>query len=275
MRKLFSSLSFLLILFYTIKKADAQPQWKFHVAFEDATGAKDTIWFIWDSSAHSSLPVDTVLGEGRVALNYNIFNVYVGNANSDTTKTVAMPFAAGVGAGILAMNYQYPINISWDSSLFNTIFSWPYASIDEARIDNDYFFAVNNSPLDHAFNMLLDNQAFAPSFNWFSQNQFPMFFHISRHDTSYVAVTEIKSLSKIKLFPNPTNNNVLVSSSDKIQMIDVFSETGVLIFSKSFSETGLTNEYNLSVESLHPGYYLINIKTFKNQIYHEKIIKIP
>jgi len=29
----------------------AQPQWKFHIAYEDATGAKDTMWFIWDESA--------------------------------------------------------------------------------------------------------------------------------------------------------------------------------------------------------------------------------
>lgn len=29
----------------------SQPQWKFHVAFEDATNAKDTIWFIWDTTA--------------------------------------------------------------------------------------------------------------------------------------------------------------------------------------------------------------------------------
>ncbi len=41
----------------------AQPQWKFHVAYEDATGARDTIFFIWDTSA-VVYGIDTALGEG-------------------------------------------------------------------------------------------------------------------------------------------------------------------------------------------------------------------
>ncbi len=274
MRKLFSSLSFLLILFYTIKKADAQPQWKFHIAFEDATGARDTLWCIWDSTAHGTLPTDTALGEGKINFDPNAFNVWIYNYDLDSTKTRVVPFTWSFGLEVRAFNYQYPITISWDTSLFNTIFPWPYSSIDFAWISNDYFFSVNNSPLDQAFNMAIDNHVIAPAFNWFSQNQFPMYFNIARHDTSYVNVGEIMP-SNVKLFPNPTNEDILVSSFDKIKKIDVFSEDGVIVFSKWFSQQEYINEFNLSVESFHPGYYLINIITFKNQIYHEKIIKIP
>jgi hypothetical protein len=40
----------------------AQPQWRFHLAFEDATGAKDTLWFIYDTTA--TIGWDSHLGEG-------------------------------------------------------------------------------------------------------------------------------------------------------------------------------------------------------------------
>lgn len=51
----------------------AQPQWIFHIAFEDATGAKDTIWCIWDTTAHDILPVDTSFGEDKVNFDYSEF----------------------------------------------------------------------------------------------------------------------------------------------------------------------------------------------------------
>ena len=46
MRKLLKCLSLLLILSTLADKSEAQPQWKFYVAFEDAIGAKDTLWMV-------------------------------------------------------------------------------------------------------------------------------------------------------------------------------------------------------------------------------------
>ena len=121
--------------------------------------------------------------------------------------------------------------------------------------------------------MLIDNKVSAPSFNWFSQNQFPMYFSIARLDTSNTAIEEL-DLNRIKLFPNPTKDNISIVSSDKIKMIEVFTESGAKLISKEFSETENVNSYLLSLESLFNGFYLINIINFKNQIYHEKIIKL-
>ena len=264
---------FFFLLFAIKINSFSQAQWKFHIAFEDGTGAKDTIWCIWDGTAHGSAPVDTTLGEGKVNINYNAFNVFIGNANGDTTKTVALPFFWSFDMGVMAINYQYPLSITWDSSLFSVIFPWPYASVDYARIDNGYFFYVNNTFLDHNYNMLIDNKVSAPSFNWFSQNQFPMYFSIARLDTSNTAIEEL-DLNRIKLFPNPTKDNISIVSSDKIKMIEVFTESGAKLISKEFSETENVNSYLLSLESLFNGFYLINIINFKNQIYHEKIIKL-
>ena len=262
------------LIYYSSNYSFAQPQWKFHIAFEDGTGAKDTIWCIWDSTAHGSAPVDTSLGEGKVNINYSAFNVFVGNANGDTTKTVAFPFSWSLGMVVMAINYQYPLVVSWDTSLFNEIFPWPFASVDYARIENDYFFYVNNTFLDHNYNMLIDNKVSAPSFNWFSQNQFPMYFTIARHDTSYTTIDEL-NLNQIKIFPNPTSNNISIVSSDVLKKIEIFSETGNKIITKEFSGSSQGNCYFISLDDVSSGYYLINIFNFKNHIYHAKIIKTP
>ncbi len=274
MRKLLSCLSFFLILFSFAKKTDAQPQWKFHVAFEDATGAKDTIWCIWDSSAHGTLPTDTVFKEGAVIFDHNVFNVWIYNYDGDSTKTRAVPFSWSLSLEVRAFNYQYPLTISWDTSLFNEIFPWPYASVDYARIDNGYFFYVNNTFLDHNYNMLIDNKVSAPSFNWFSQDQFPMSFSIARLDTSYTTIDKL-NLNQIKIFPNPTSNNISIVSSDVLKKIEIFSETGNKIITKEFSGSSQGNCYFISLDDVSSGYYLINIFNFKNHIYHAKIIKTP
>ena len=83
---------FFLVLTKYISIGMAQPQWKFHIAFEDATGAKDTIWLVYDTTAHGTLPTDTLLGEGKVVIDYSKFNVYIFNYDNDTTKTFALPY---------------------------------------------------------------------------------------------------------------------------------------------------------------------------------------
>jgi hypothetical protein len=112
-----------LLLCFIACFSQAQPQWKFHLAFEDATGARDTIWFIWDTTAHFILPVDEHLGEGRTEMNLNEFNVFVRNHEGDSTKTFSLPYGIpDLTNSIYAINYQYPITLRWDSSMFNAPF---------------------------------------------------------------------------------------------------------------------------------------------------------
>ena len=250
----------------------AQSQWKFHIAFEDATGARDTIWCIWDSTAHGTLPIDTGLGEGPINMNYGNFNVYIGNANSDTTKTAALPFNGTFGLQVWGINYQYPLTISWDSSLLSNIFQFPFASIDVAKIYNDYFFGINNDPPLQAFNMLLADYVSAPYFNWGTQSQFPMSFQIARHDTSYVKVDNFLK-EKLNVFPNPAKNVVSIWSPQVIKTIELYTSNGIKLFSTSYFEPATSR--NISIGNFIPGFYVIEIITMENKIYFEKIIKIP
>ena len=250
----------------------AQSQWKFHIAFEDATGARDTIWCIWDSTAHGILPIDTVFGEGPVNLNYNNFNVFIGNANSDTTKTAALPFNGTFGFQVWAINYQYPLTISWDSSLLSTVFPWPTASIDVARIYNDYFFGINNDPPLQAFNMLLADHAEAPYFNWGTQSQFPMSFQIARHDTSFVKLNDLNQ-KQISIHPNPFKNNLNIFCPQQIKAIQVISMNGIEIYSSSFNDPDMNQ--NILLSNVLQGFYVVKILTFQNKTYYEKLLKSP
>ncbi len=93
----------------------AQPTWRFHLAFEDGTGARDTIWMVYDTSATlGSNPwpgpnVDTLLGEGPVNLDDGIFHVFRTNAHGDTTQTNAFPYS------------QFP---NFDGTIIDAI-NWP------------------------------------------------------------------------------------------------------------------------------------------------------
>jgi len=95
-----------LFLFICLNKvvAQTQPQWKFYIAFEDATGQKDTIWSVWDTLAQS-IGVDSIFGEQAVSLNPNTFNVYIFNSDNDTTKTSALDFYGSHQLIIDAINW--------------------------------------------------------------------------------------------------------------------------------------------------------------------------
>jgi Secretion system C-terminal sorting domain len=255
-------------------KSYSQPQWKFHIAFEDATGAKDTIWWIWDSTATSGL--DTALGEVIPQLNHNAFNVYIFNTNSDTTKTEALPYAyfPNHSAIVYAINYQYPIIIRWDSSLFHSSFL-PATSnnfINVARISNDYFFFVNNNPpppLSNEFDMLLDNSAYAPAYFWGSQSQFPMVFGTTWFPLGIKSNSRIKNNNKI--FPNPTNNFLTIQNVDLIKHIEIVSLEGFIL--KTINYLQPIYETNIDISNLASGFYLIKIITKLNTSTYEKISK--
>ena len=257
----------LFCVFFSIQ-AFAQPQWKFHIAFEDATGAKDTIWCIWDTTA--TFGVDTQFNEQAVSLNYNEFNVFIGNTNGDTTKTQALPHPHSSNDVIVyAINYQYPIMVSWDSSLFHVPgLPLPVGYINRAFINNDYFFAVNNDPPSHVFNMLWDNQVLAPSFSWGAASQFPMGFYIMRDETIGIGENFIEN-EDISIYSNSTTG-VLIKSEKSITLIEVFDLYGNII--KKYSNI-YNKQYSFQINDLTNGIYIIQITDNSKNQYHEKIIK--
>lgn len=245
--------------------SSSQPQWKFHIAFEDATGARDTIWLIWDTTANGILPIDTSFGEDGVNFNYNIFNVWIYNADNDSTKTSALPFIGSFSFEVRAFNYQYPITISWDTSLFNpSVLPLPEGYFLRAIIDNDYFFLINNDLSSQRFNMLLDNSVVAPEFFWGAQSQFPMGIGVER----LVQPIRISNVSAndnvITCYPNPSNGNFNININKQGNYhLKIYNSLGQLITQSAFG-MGNTN-INLQNKNISAGLYFLEISNEQQQ----------
>lgn len=248
-----------------------QSQWRFYVEFEEGTGQKDTLWMVYDTSATTHL-VDTNLGEGHTPLDYSKFNVWILNAAYDTTKTVAHPFTIfpdHMLYAISAINFTYPIIIRWDTSLFHSplLPIQPNNFIQVARIDNGYFFFINNDPPLQAYNMLIDNSAFAPYYNFGSQSQFPI--TISTNNGP-VGIQSISLKNSIKLFPNPSNEKIRVESFNSIISIDLIDMRGVIL--KSILNVHTPTE-EIDISDLPNGIYCLLILDKKSHIVKMNFIK--
>ncbi|MCK9450983.1 MAG: hypothetical protein M0Q90_04780 [Bacteroidales bacterium] len=213
-------ISFLLLFLAISIHLKSQPQWKFHVAFEDGIGAKDTIWFIWDTTA-TLYGLDAALGEEPVSLDYSVFNVWTYNGVNttyDTLKTVALPYTDSFENSIDAINYELPITITWDSALLNA--DWlpptPVGWINYARIDNNYFFFYNNNGLAHQYDMTLSDSVTAPydgntdPWAWQDWVHFPMGIYLVQDPTVFVDDYIYEPKTILSLYPNPFKINTSI-----------------------------------------------------------------
>lgn len=212
---------FILIFLFPFTMS-AQQQWKFHIAFEDATGARDTVWMVYDTTAHTSTPVDFTLGEGHYNFDYTKFNVFFYNTQNDSTKVFALPYTLFPyhGMGIYAFNYQLPLILRWDTSLFHAPYL-PFAQgfFNSNVLRNDYFSFVNNDMDLHAFNMLIEDSCIAPSFSWGSQDHFPVHLSLSYDPTLNV---NKPSLNLFNIFPTLSNSEIYIQGDLKNYFIEIF-----------------------------------------------------
>ena len=121
--------------------------------------------------------------------------------------------------------------------------------------------------------MLLDDHVDAPAFNWFSQSQFPMYFNITRRDSSSTMIKENESKNLI-VFPTPVNDNITITSAEKIKTIELYSEYGTLLLSKNFKLEEAEYYYRINLEMQDNGFYYLTVLNFNNQCHRKKIIKI-
>ena len=254
-----------------VSVAHAQPQWRFHIAFEDATGAKDTIWMLYDTTAHGPLPTDTALGEGPFNFNHNIFNVWVYNYDNDSTKTWALPYLyyPNHSVSIHAFNFQYPLTIRWDTSLIHSP-NLPYQQglINQATMHNDYFFFVNNYPLCGCFDMLQIDTAIAPSYNWFSQSQFPLDIYLEQAPLSQYEIPNHKN--KILIEPNPFIDYITINAAGSNTHLEIYSMECQKVYDKKVDGS----IEKLDLRYLQNGIYILKIINNLKIIQYEKIIKV-
>ncbi|WP_018342539.1 T9SS type A sorting domain-containing protein [Cytophaga aurantiaca] len=98
-------------------------------------------------------------------------------------------------------------------------------------------------------------------------------FHSSMTSTFTVANTTTPvvkpTLTLNALYPNPCIDYVHIETAQTIKTVDVYSEAGVLIVSRSFS----SNKIDLSVSMLEKGIYFIRIESADGLVETRRIIK--
>jgi hypothetical protein len=231
-----------------------EPDFKFHLAFEDATGAKDTVWMVWDSLA--TMGYDTIFNEYPHSLPTDTFQVYIKYSGVDSGKVRAYPFnVSATGFNIEAQNYVYPISMYWDTSLIfhNNL---PF-TINSAQLDNEWFFFNGNHPNDpQIYSMIYEDSIELPTFNWGSQEHFPMVFSFG-YDPFLDTYIKENFDSKLLLYPNPTSSQLVI----RIKEPSFYKVNIINIEGKQVVEQQLNSTHNV-----------VNVNHLPNGIYHYKII---
>ncbi|MBS1582997.1 MAG: hypothetical protein JST66_12435, partial [Bacteroidetes bacterium] len=207
----------------------AQPQWRFHLAFEDATGARDTIWLVYDVTATSNEGgVDTSLGEGAVEMNPGEFNVWMYNWDFDSTKTLAYPyteFPHHGGQEIHAFNYEYPIILRWDPWLFQAPDLPPPSYIPGGQMLSEYFFWNNNEQDGHAYILgpgWGDSVVVDPPLP--QMTLFPLTVNLGVGST--VGIEEAQRPNDLAIRPNPAHDRLKIDSGGPLGWVRICGADG-------------------------------------------------
>ena len=238
----------------------AQPTWRFHLAFEDGTGARDTIWFVFDTTATNTTGVvDEQLGEGAVDMDLDLFNVWLFNQQLDSTKTGAVPYLGYfpyLSAEIHAFNYTYPITLRWDTSLFRLPWlpapGFPY---DGGTMDNEYFFFYeNNDPWGHSFILgWSDSVVVQPPSDFPDMIVFPLLVNLGLGSTT--GTDELHSMAPLRPFPNPGGAGFTIRDVQPIEQVQLCSLDGRLCK----VQLGQGKQMELDVPELPDGMYMLRV----------------
>jgi hypothetical protein len=250
--------------------ATAQPTWRFHLAFEDGTGARDTIWMIYDTAATVGSDfqpqVDYALGEGAAPIDHRTFNVFTWNWDGDTTKTHAYPYTEFPildGTIVDAINWTPPMTITWDTSMFHA----PYLPYDQgefgvATMDGLAFSAYMNNP-DFEFgryDMLLSD-SITVDFLW----EYLFSFAVGFGPYDGVGVTPAATADhRSLLYPVPATSHVWIRSKEPMVEVQVYDAMGRMVL----QEKNQAPDRPLNVEPLPHGTYYLRMHTPQNQVYH-------
>lgn len=107
---------------YEIPNADEQPSWVFPLWFEDASGARDTIYFAYDPEGENfGWPQsDTIFGEKETILDTTKFAVYWASGPEPPNVIKVLVWGdMAFGSEITFVHTLYPpLKVSWDPNLF-------------------------------------------------------------------------------------------------------------------------------------------------------------
>lgn len=194
-------------------QAQIEPQFKFYLAFEDATGQRDTVWLILDTSA--VLIEDTAFNERILPIDSHKFDVFFGNYNSgigDSAKNVYAKKPNGFSGSIGAVNFTNPTIIRWDTSLLKNHsigvpFRNAYISTDNYVPGYYYLYDTLSMNPGSVSSGIIDSIILLEQFY-----HFPIALTISRNPINTIGISAPKTVLNHVIYPNPCHDEFKVSS---------------------------------------------------------------
>lgn len=168
-----------------------------------------------------------------------------------------------MGNYIEAANYELPIMITWDSTLFNADVLYEYGDrVNQAYFDSNYFFGLGLDGL--GYNFLEDNHIEMP---YFGGNHFPLSLHIYRGPYPPLAVDKINDF-EFSIYPNPAHSEILISLSKVTNAnLRIYNANGMLV--KTDEVVG--DQKGIDLKGLAPGLYFVEIIA-GDQSYVKKVV---
>lgn len=273
--------SFWVFMISALNTAYTQPhtaQWPFYLAFEDATGARDTLWFLIDQDA--TLPNyltppysdgnDAQFGEIPIPPNDTSFHVYFEGIESiDSAGSItfgkfnvgAYPVIGSIWHSINAENYTLPIVVRWDSFLLwyglYTLGVWPiYCSMANDYLWwNDLHWSTDAGSFDllNSFNttaLELPEIGAGPTVHFL----FDFYLYLETIPPLFIRENH---KNKLKAHPNPVINEVLIESDEPIVSITILNLLGHEVL-KHFSNDN-KNLSRLDLSTLPKGMYVARV----------------
>lgn len=272
-----------MLLLVEVKAQPQTAQWSFYLAFEDASGAKDSLWYVLDTAAttpnvwSANSPYrtgqDPQFGEVPFPLSDTEFEVFMaGYASFDTledgsitniqsgnfnveARPVWSPYLGS--GGVSAHNYVLPITMRYDASLLTsaTINALINQDMTDTFMDSDYLYSFAAG----VFCFLQYDSLVLPYFEiqGVEFDHFPIYFSLQPGNTcAGLSVSERPKID-VNIYPNPAAEIIVIQTREDFNQVEIFDLSGKRVLNVSV-QNGLTQS-TIDVSTLNSGMYVLSI----------------
>lgn len=259
-----------------IPTAQQQPKWFFPIFVEDATGAKDTIYFGYDPVAEAYYD-DTLFGEYFYPMDSGVFKPCVWEYNN-TYADVHIKDSTGFQYTFYFFIYNtvFPIKIWWDDITRLRSDSLPFADPPVGAPRGQLIFDIGScsclltNPGKNAWgghiiisdsaqtgfdSQTIEDTIFLAGSPW-PQSFVIYAFFMKWTGADFAGINEIEQ-NEIKIFPNPVNDFLFIEEKMLNEIYWIYDLSGKEIIS------GKLINNKVSVDFLSKGMYFLRIYSEK------------
>lgn len=212
----------------------------------------DNRWIWVDENAPDTLIIGAIVFSGNAPQNYQLVRFRVDMQLSNISEE-------GI---FVKINTETPQKMySFDGNI--------YEKIEYLTTGNYNYIFLNGTVVENLPEQCATNSKRYINVTHDTMQQIICFNYCS--DCSNVGLEEISNNS-VSVFPNPSNQylSILMNKNEKIFSIEIFNETGKLIFTKT---NCLLTKIDIECKNWQKGTYLARIVSTNNELYYKKIFK--